>query len=231
MDKTYGKLIRIFLVVISTLFLALAIGYVALLFSNIFNLANEYNINFFTFNNIATLTTLIIFIILCLVSIIYVLINLIVYNKLLFKDYIFLLFLIVIITIIFVLFKLLLNYYYSYLDFYTFVNANKDETYSIISWLINYSILDTFCNTVRFILISLLFLFLNYFINNKYDKKISKKKIENKNKKIDNNLISKSIKQTKSLSCNDDILKIIELQNKLNVINNKIDLINNTTKN
>ena len=96
--------------------------------------------------------------------------------------------------------------------------------------MINYSILDTFCNTVRFILISLLFLFLNYFINNKYNKKISKKKIENKNKKIDNNLISKSIKQTKLLSCNDDILKIIELQNKLNAVNNQIDLINNTTK-
>ncbi len=233
MNILLNKSIKIFLIIVSLLFWFLALGYFIielLKISNFITLNSYSKVSIFNFNTIMTIITFFIFMLISLVPIIYIIIKIFKLNSKLKADFLYIILYIIFISIILIITEFVLQNVYGffnlYTNYYNYIYNNIENENLII--LINGLILNNFCNSMFFMLLSILILSINYFILDKDNKKLVSREFElQKSLHYFNNNNTYSIKRKElehSLNKKQELLKIIDLQNKINTLNEQINL-------
>ena len=228
MKATTNTFIKIGLITLSVIFSILAIGCYIIELTNIssfINLGNEViTISIFNTNSILTLIISIFLLIFSLFLIISV--GIFIFQK---KDrnwiFVVLFSYIILIAVLYIIFKFISETSYNLIDLSLI--ENKDET--IINDAINSLNFEYFCTYLIFILISMMFSVLTYFVinvNNLTSKSSDNEISDNDELNLDENnayaLKRKELEQ--DLKEKQELLKIVELQNQINELESKIDL-------
>ena len=233
MNTSTNTYVKISLIVLSAIFWVLALGYYIIELCNISNFLNsaDENVIISIFNS-GTILTLIFFVLImisCLVMII--LLSVKIFNKNSKKNlsYLVVFSIVILVSIMLVIFKFISKASYNFLNIYD-IPTYYGEVY--INYLINCFNFNYFCTTLIYIFVSMFLLSLTCFIKN--EKKIefeNNGEIENLNKNnfsdeinSNNNIYAtKRMELEQSLYEKQELLKIIELQNRINEMDKQIN--------